>query len=61
MTPMAAPIRSEISDAVTPSSDAGAADLTPAAAAAALLCLTYPLVLQTALALGQHRVDEFRD
>ncbi len=33
-------------------SDAGAADLTPAAAAAALLCLTYPLVLQTALALG---------
>lgn len=33
-------------------SDAGATDLTPAAAAAALLCLTYPLVLQTALALG---------
>jgi glucosamine--fructose-6-phosphate aminotransferase (isomerizing) len=34
-------------------SDAGAKDLTPAAAAAALLCLTYPLALQTALALGQ--------
>jgi glucosamine--fructose-6-phosphate aminotransferase (isomerizing) len=33
-------------------SDAGAADLTPAAAAAALLVLTYPMVLQTALALG---------
>jgi glucosamine--fructose-6-phosphate aminotransferase (isomerizing) len=33
-------------------SDAGAHDLTPAAAAAALLCLTYPLALQTALALG---------
>ena len=33
-------------------SDAGATGLTPAAAAAALLCLTYPLVLQTALALG---------
>lgn len=34
-------------------SDAGAKVLTPAAAAAALLCLTYPLALQTALALGQ--------
>lgn len=34
------------------SSDAGATDLTPAAAAAALLILTYPLALQTALALG---------
>lgn len=33
-------------------SDTGATGLTPAAAAAALLCLTYPLVLQTALALG---------
>jgi glutamine---fructose-6-phosphate transaminase (isomerizing) len=33
-------------------SDVGATDLTPAAAAAALLCLTYPLALQTALALG---------
>ena len=33
-------------------SDVGATDFTPAAAAAALLCLTYPLVLQTALALG---------
>ncbi len=33
-------------------SDAGATSLTPAAAAAALLCLTYPLALQTALALG---------
>jgi glucosamine--fructose-6-phosphate aminotransferase (isomerizing) len=33
-------------------SDAGATDLTPAAAAAALLILTYPLALQTALALG---------
>ncbi|MBN8631410.1 MAG: SIS domain-containing protein [Rhodobacterales bacterium] len=33
-------------------SDAGATGLTPAAAAAALLCLTYPLVMQTALALG---------
>lgn len=33
-------------------SDADAVGLTPAAAAAALLCLTYPLVLQTALALG---------
>jgi glucosamine--fructose-6-phosphate aminotransferase (isomerizing) len=33
-------------------SDAGAVGLTPAAAAAALLCLTYPLALQTALALG---------
>lgn len=33
-------------------SDVGAKDLTPAAAAAALLCLTYPLALQTALALG---------
>ncbi|MGL4236514.1 SIS domain-containing protein [Tabrizicola sp.] len=33
-------------------SDAGATALTPAAAAAALLCLTYPLALQTALALG---------
>ncbi len=33
-------------------SDAGATGLTPAAAAAALLCLTYPLALRTALALG---------
>lgn len=33
-------------------SDVGARDLTPAAAAAALLYLTYPLVLATALALG---------
>jgi glucosamine--fructose-6-phosphate aminotransferase (isomerizing) len=33
-------------------SDAGAAGLTPAAAAAALLCLAYPLVLATALSLG---------
>lgn len=33
-------------------SDVGARDLTPAAAAAALLCLAYPLVLATALALG---------
>jgi len=33
-------------------SDIGARDLTPAAAAALLLCLTYPLVLETALALG---------
>lgn len=33
-------------------SDAGAITLTPAAAAAALLILTYPLALQTALALG---------
>lgn len=33
-------------------SEIGARGLTPAAAAAALLCLTYPLVLQTALALG---------
>lgn len=33
-------------------SDAGARGLTPAAAAAALLCLAYPLVLATALALG---------
>lgn len=33
-------------------SDAGAVGLTPAAAAAALLCLTYPLALETALALG---------
>ncbi len=33
-------------------SDIGARDLTPAAAAACLLCLTYPLVLETALALG---------
>ncbi|WP_276607136.1 SIS domain-containing protein [Rhodobacter sp. SY28-1] len=33
-------------------SDAGATNLTPAAAAAALLILTYPLALQTALALG---------
>lgn len=33
-------------------SDAGLRDLTPAAAAAALLCLTYPLALKTALALG---------
>ncbi|NBZ88083.1 SIS domain-containing protein [Rhodobacteraceae bacterium CYK-10] len=30
----------------------GIAGLTPAAAAACLLCLTYPLVLETALALG---------
>lgn len=33
-------------------SDAGATGLTPAAAAAALLCLTYPMALETALALG---------
>ncbi len=33
-------------------SDIGATNLTPAAAAAMLLCLTYPLVLATALALG---------
>lgn len=33
-------------------SDAGADGLTPAAAAAALLCLTYPLALNLALALG---------
>jgi glucosamine--fructose-6-phosphate aminotransferase (isomerizing) len=33
-------------------SDAGATGLTPAAAAAALLVLTYPLALQAALALG---------
>lgn len=33
-------------------SDVGATTLTPAAAAAALLILTYPLALQTALALG---------
>lgn len=33
-------------------SDAGVTDLTPAAAAAALLYLTYPLALETALALG---------
>ena len=33
-------------------SDIGAQNLTPAAAAAMLLCLTYPLVLATALALG---------
>jgi glucosamine--fructose-6-phosphate aminotransferase (isomerizing) len=33
-------------------SDVGATTLTPAAAAAALLCLTYPLALETALALG---------
>lgn len=33
-------------------SDVGARDLTPAAAAALLLCLTYPLVLAAALALG---------
>ncbi len=33
-------------------SDAGAQGLTPAAAAAALLCLTYPLALNLALALG---------
>lgn len=33
-------------------SDVGLDELTPAAAAAALLCLTYPLALQTALALG---------
>lgn len=33
-------------------SDVGARDLTPAAAAALLLCLAYPLVLATALALG---------
>ena len=35
-------------------SDVGAHNLTPAAAAAALLCLAYPLVLETALALGQN-------
>ena len=35
-------------------STAGATGLTPAAAAAALLCLAYPLVLATALALGQN-------
>ena len=34
-------------------SSAEATNLTPAAAAAALLCLAYPLVLATALALGQ--------
>ncbi len=33
-------------------SDVGATGFTPAAAAAALLCLTYPLALRTALALG---------
>ncbi len=33
-------------------SDMGLRNLTPAAAAAALLCLTYPLVLATAVALG---------
>ncbi len=33
-------------------SDVGARGLTPAAAAAALLCLTYPLALHCALALG---------
>ena len=33
-------------------SDVGAVGLTPAAAAAALLCLTYPLALNTALSLG---------
>lgn len=33
-------------------SDVGATGLTPAAAAALLLCLTYPLVLDLALALG---------
>ena len=33
-------------------SDVGAKGLTPAAAAAALLYLTYPLALQTALSLG---------
>ena len=33
-------------------SDVGARELTPAAAAAALLCLTYPLALHCALALG---------
>jgi glucosamine--fructose-6-phosphate aminotransferase (isomerizing) len=33
-------------------SDVGASGLTPAAAAAALLILTYPLALQTALSLG---------
>ena len=38
-------------------SDAGATGLTPAAAAAALLCLAYPLVLQTALSLG-HDPDQ---
>jgi glucosamine--fructose-6-phosphate aminotransferase (isomerizing) len=38
-------------------SDAGATGLTPAAAAAALLCLSYPLVLQTALTLG-HDPDQ---
>lgn len=32
--------------------DVGASGLTPAAAAALLLCLTYPMVLDTALALG---------
>ena len=32
--------------------DIGAENLTPAAAAALLLCLTYPIVLETALALG---------
>ena len=32
--------------------DVGASGLTPAAAAALLLCLTYPIVLDTALALG---------
>ncbi len=35
-------------------SDVGASDLTPAAAAALLLYLTYPLVLATALALGHN-------
>ena len=35
-------------------SDVGALNLTPAAAGAALLCLAYPLVLETALALGQN-------
>jgi glucosamine--fructose-6-phosphate aminotransferase (isomerizing) len=35
-------------------SDVGAADLTPAAAAALLLYLCYPLVLATALALGHN-------
>jgi glucosamine--fructose-6-phosphate aminotransferase (isomerizing) len=33
-------------------SDVGAADLTPAAAAALLLCLLYPVVHATALARG---------
>lgn len=33
-------------------SDAGLVGLTPAAAAAALLCLLYPVVLETAVALG---------